>query len=193
LDQRLTLNAAVFQTDIEGAQQFEFYPTVGLQTTISVDKVELKGFDFDFNALLPGEVRLFGGYGYIDGEVKRFAGNPAFNGNVAPGSSRNTVNLGLTRSFAIGSDLELIPRVEFNRYGSIWWDVANTPGTERDPLELYRARLTLKGSDRWEVSAYGDNLTNEKYFQEVVPLLGVFTVNYRGPTRSYGLEARYNF
>ena len=45
----------------------------------------------------------------------------------------------------------------------------------------------------WEISAYGDNLTNEKYFQEVVPLLGFFTVNYRGPTRSYGVEARYSF
>jgi iron complex outermembrane recepter protein len=193
LDRRLALNAAVFQTDIEGAQQFEFYPTVGLQTTISVDKVELKGFDFDFTADLPADIRLFGGYGYVDSEVKNFAGNPAFNGNVAPGAFKTTINLGLTKSFALTEDLELIPRVEFNRYGSIWWDVANTPGTKRDPLELIRARLSLKGSERWEVSAYGDNLTNEKYFQEVVPLLGVFTVNYRGPTRSYGLEARYNF
>jgi iron complex outermembrane recepter protein len=193
LDQRLSVNAAVFQTDIEGAQQFEFYPTVGLQTTISVDEVELKGFDIDFNALLPGEVRLFGGYGYTDGEVKSFAGNPAFNGNVAPGAFENTLSLGLTKSFDLSSDLALIPRVEFNRYGKIWWDVANTPGTKRDPLELIRARLTLKSSDRWEVSAYGDNLTDEKYFQEVVPLLGVFTVNYRGPTRSYGVEGRVNF
>ncbi|MET0985572.1 MAG: TonB-dependent receptor, partial [Steroidobacteraceae bacterium] len=192
-DRRLSINAAVFQTDIEGAQQFEFYPTVGLQTTISVDKVELKGFDIDFTADLPAGVRLFGGYGYTDGEVKSFAGNPAFNGNKAPGAFETTLNLGVTKAFALSESLDLIPRVEFNRYGEIWWDVANTPGTKRDPLELIRARLSLKSGDRWEVSAYGDNLTDEKYFQEVVPLLGVFTVNYRGPTRSYGLEARYNF
>ena len=193
LDRRLSLNAAVFQTEIEGAQQFEFYPTVGLQTTVSVDKVKLKGLDLDFVAELPADIRFFGGYGYIDGEVERFAGNPAFDGNVAPGAFRNTLNLGVSRAFAFGPDMELTPRVEFNRYGRIWWDVANTPGTERDPLELLRARLTLKSGERWEVSAFGDNLTNEKYFQEVVPLLGVFTVNYRGPTRTYGLEGRFNF
>lgn len=191
-DRRLSVNAAIFQTDIEGAQQFEFYPTVGLQTTVSVDQVDLKGVDLDFTAELPEGVRFFGGYGYVDGEVKKFEGNPAFEGNTAPGAFKSTFNLGLTKTFMITDALELVPRVEYRRYGEIWWDVANTPGTKRDPLELYSARLSLRGG-QWEVSAYGDNLTNEKYFQEVVPLLGVFTVNYRGPTRSYGLEARYNF
>jgi iron complex outermembrane recepter protein len=89
--------------------------------------------------------------------------------------------------------LALVPRIEVNHYGTTWWDVDNTPGTKRNPLTLLKARASLKGGDRWEISAYGDNLTNEKYFQEVVPLLPIFTVNYRGPTRSYGLEARVNF
>lgn len=192
-NRRLTLNAALFHTKISGAQQFEFYPSVGLQTTISVDEVVLKGFDLDFDAVLPAAVRVFGGFGYTDGEVKEFAGNPAFNGNVAPGSTQYTLTLGATKAFDLGGDLQLIPRVVYNRYGRIWWDVANTPGTKRDPLDLVNARLTLKGGKRWEVSAYGDNLTNEKYFQEVVPLLGFFTVNFRGPTRSYGLEGRVYF
>lgn len=93
----------------------------------------------------------------------------------------------------MGSDYQLVPRVEYNHYGTIWWDVANSPGTRRDPLDMFSARLTLKSGDRWDISLWGSNLTNEKYFQEVVPLLGVFTVNYRGPTRSYGVEARVNF
>jgi iron complex outermembrane receptor protein len=192
-DRRLSINAAVFKTDISGAQQFEFYPSVGLQTTISIDKVELKGFDIDFDAQLPGGFRVFGGYGYTDGVVKEFAGNPAFNGNRSPGAFKYTLSLGATTTIDLGGDLSLVPRVEYNRFGSIWWDVANTAGTQRDALDLVKARLSLKSGKGWEISAYGDNLTNEKYFQEVVPLLGFFTVNYRGPTRSYGLEARVNF
>lgn len=190
---RLAINAAVFQTDIDGAQQFEFYPSVGLQTTISIDKVRLRGFDVDFDWQSPIGLRVFGGYGYTNGKVKNFAGNPAFNGNVAPGAFKYTFSLGATQSFDLGGDYQIVPRVEYNRYGSIWWDVANTPGTQRKPLDLVKARLTLKSGDRWEISAYGENLTNEKYFQEVVPLLGFFTVNYRGPTRSYGVEARLHF
>ena len=192
-NRRLSVNFAVFKTDISGAQQFEFYPSVGLQTTISVDTVKLKGFDIDFDAQLPTGTRIFGGFGYTHGRVASFAGNPAFAGNVAPGAFEYTLSIGAAQEIDLTDTLKLVPRVEFNRYGSIWWDVANTPGTRRDPLGLLKARLSLKGENNWEISAYGDNLTNEKYFQEVVPLLGFFTVNFRGPTRSYGLEARVNF
>ena len=104
-----------------------------------------------------------------------------------------TISAGATQSFVLRGDLELVPRIEFNRYGAIWWDVANTEGTKRDPLNLLDARLSLKAGDRWELSAYGNNLTDEQYYQEVVPLLGSFTVNYRGPVRSYGVELRVNF
>lgn len=192
-DRRLSINAAVFKTDISGAQQFQFQPSAGLQTTISIDKVKLKGFDIDFDAQLPMGLHLFGGYGYTHGRVAAFAGNPASVGNVAPGAFKSTLNLGASQTIDLSDTLTLVPRVEVNRYGSIWWDVDNFAGTKRNPLTLLKGRLSLKSSGGWEISAYGENLTNRKYFQEVVPLLSVFTVNYRGPTRSYGLEVRADF
>jgi len=192
-DRRLSINAAVFKTDISGAQQFQFQPSAGLQTTISIDKVKLKGFDIDFDAQLPMGLHLFGGYGYTHGRVAAFAGNPAAVGNVAPGAFKYTLNLGASQVIDLTDQLTLVPRIEMNRYGSIWWDVDNFAGTKRNPLTLLKARLSLKSANGWEISAYGDNITNKKYFQEVVPLLSTFTVNYRGPTRSYGLEARVDF
>ena len=80
---RIALNIAAFQTDIEGAQQYEFVPTVGLQTTVSIDKVEVKGFDADFQAFLPGEFTLFGGYGFTDAEVADFVNAGLATGIVA--------------------------------------------------------------------------------------------------------------
>lgn len=146
LNNHVAFNAAVFETDIKGAQQYQFVPTVGLQTTISIDKVKSQGFDLDFNALLPGGVTVFGGYGSTLAKVKSFLANPGFVGNVAPGSFRYTVDLGLSGTFAVGSDLKLTPRIEWNRAGPIWWDVANTAGTERDPVNLVKARLSLGAS-----------------------------------------------
>ena len=126
-------------------------------------------------------------------EVADFAGNPAFNGNVAPNSFRYTANLGLTRTFDLPNDMTLTPRVEWNRYGEIWWDVANTPGTKRDPLNLFQARLILATNEGWEVTAWGDNLTDEKYFNEIVAILSSFTVNFQAPTRTYGIEVTKRF
>src|SRR3546814_20487223 len=88
-----------------------------------------------------------------------FNGNPSFDGNVAPGSFKTTLNLGATQTFELGSDYQLVPRVEYNHYGTIWWDVANSPGTRRDPLDMFSARLTLKSGDRWDISLWGSNLT----------------------------------
>lgn len=192
-DDRLSINASIFYTEVEGAQQFEFFPTAGLQTVTSIDKVELKGFDIDFRALLPANIDLFGGYGVTDGEVKSFAANPQFEGNDAPGSTEYTVLLGLTSTIELNNGLTLTPRVEYHKSGPIWWDFANTAGTERDPLDLVDARLSLAQEDKWELSVWGKNLTDEKYYQEIVPLLGVLSVNYPAPTRSYGVDLTYNF
>lgn len=192
-DNRLSLNVGAFSTIVEGAQQFEFFPSAGLQTVTSIDEVELQGIDFDFIAILPAEYELFGGFGYTDGEVTQFAANPQFEGNTAPGSVKTTATLGLTKTFSLNNNLFLTPRIEAKYAGDIWWDVANTEGTKRDPLTLVDARLTLGEESVWEVSLWGANLTDENYYQEVVPLLGVLSVNFRAPTRSYGLDFTYKF
>jgi iron complex outermembrane receptor protein len=192
-NRKLGFNFAVFSTDISGAQQFAFFPSVGIQATVSIDKVKARGFDMDLDYTLPFGLRVFGGYGYVDSKVKAFGGNPADVGNRAPGAFKSTLTLGATESFDLGSNLQIVPRVEYNHYGTIWWDVDNSPGTKRKPLSLVNARLTLKSGDRWQISAFGDNLTNKRYFQEVVPLLSVFTVNFKAPLRTYGLEARIDF
>lgn len=192
-DRRLALNLAAFTTDISGAQQFAFFPTVGLQTTVSIDKVRARGFDADFDYTFPFRLRVFGGYGYTDSIVKAFAGNPADVGNRAPGAFKSTLTLGATQSFDLGGNLQLVPRVEYNHYGSIFWDVDNTKGTRRNPLSLFNGRLTLKSADRWQLSLYADNIFDKSYYQEVVPLLSVFTVNYLAPRRTFGIEGRVNF
>ncbi|MDO8862280.1 TonB-dependent receptor [Haliea sp. E1-2-M8] len=193
LDNRLSINFAAFQTDIEGAQQYEFVPTVGLQTTVSIDEVEVRGFDLDFKAALPGQITVFGGYGYTDGEIKNFAANPIFNGNVAPNSFKYNAILGAIATIDLPRDFTLTPRVEWNRLGPIWWDIANSPGTKRDPVDLLKARVTLASEDGWEFSVWGDNLTDEKYFKQVVAIINTFTVNFQAPTRTYGVEISKRF
>ena len=192
-DRMLTFNAAVFTTEVKGAQQFEFFPSAGLQTTTSIDKVKLRGFEFDFTAHIPGGPKLFGGYGYTHGKVKEFAADPSFVGNRSPNTNKYNLSVGATQDFELGGDLTLVPRVTYTKMGSIWWDVANTPGTRRSPVEIVDARLSLRGGDAWDVSVFAKNLFNKKYNRSVLPLLGVFALTSRAETRYIGVEARYNF
>lgn len=192
-DRSLSLNLAAFTTNVSGAQQFEFFPSAGLQTTTSIDKVRLRGFEVDFNWRIPGGPQIFGAYGYTDGKVRAFAANPAYVGNRAPNAAKYNLNAGFTHDFEFGNDLTLTPRLEYTRIGSIWWDVINTPGSRRSPVELVDARLTLAKADRWSLSIFGKNIFNEKYNRSVLPLLGVFQLTSRAETRHLGVEGRFNF
>lgn len=192
-DRTLGVNIAAFSTNVSGAQQFEFFPSAGLQTTTSIDKVRLRGFEVDFNWRIPGGPQIFGAYGYTDGKVKAFAANPAYVGNRSPNTNKYNLSGGITHDFELGGDLTLTPRIEYTRMGSIWWDVANTPGSRRSPVDLVDARLTLAGGGQWSISAFGKNIFNEKYNRSVLPLLGVFQLTSRAETRHLGVEGRFNF
>lgn len=193
LDRSLYLTGAVFQTKVDGAQQFAFFPSVSLQTVISIDKVELKGFEVGADWRSDGGTNINLGFGYIDGTVTEFAGNPSAVGNVAPGSTEYTFNATLSHEFDLTPSSQLVPLLEYRRAGRMWSDVDNTPGTRRAPIDLLDGRLTLKSDSGWQISGFVDNITNEKYYQTVVPILSVLSVQYRGWTRSYGVEARYSF
>lgn len=192
-DRILTFNAAAFTTEVKNAQQFEFFPSAGLQTTTQIDKVRLRGFEFDFAVNIPDGPRIFGGYGYTDGEVTEFAPNPAFEGNRSPNTIKYNLSLGATQEFELGGDLQLVPRIGYTKLGSIWWDVGNTAGTKRDPVDLVDARLSLRKRDRWDISIFAKNLFNEKYNRSVLPLLGVLVLTSRAETRFIGAEASYSF
>jgi len=194
LDGALNFSGAAFQTKVDGAQQFTYFPATALQTVISIDKVKLKGFDLSAEYTSPIKTNLSVSFGYVDGKVEAFAGNPATVGNVAPGSAEYTLSVAAMQPIPVNDTLTLVPRVEFNRYGATWWDVDNDPGTRRDPYSITNARLTLKSENGWQIGAWVDNAFNKKYWNEVVPLIPqVLVVQYRGWTRSFGMDAKYTF
>lgn len=191
-DRRLSLNGSIFQTDIRNSQQFEFFPSGGIQAISTIDKIRIKGIEGDFRAQVTDHLQIFGGGGYLDAKVKRFAANPAYEGNKAPLSTKYNINFGAQGTFPISDQWNLLPRVDYTRYGAIWYDVQNTPGTRRDPIDLIDARLGLE-SDNIQIALWARNLTKTRYNTEAVPLLGTFQVIYKGLPRSFGAEVRYNF
>ena len=62
----------------------------------------------------------------------------------------------------------------------------------QDDYGLLTARLSYMPDEHWEVSAYGNNLTDEDYFDDVVANGSGLRAS-RGAPRTYGVELRYNF
>ncbi|NKB42751.1 MAG: TonB-dependent receptor [Alphaproteobacteria bacterium] len=192
MDGRLALNGAVFKTDVTDAQQFEFFPVGSIQAVSRIDKQKVEGFEFDANMAVTENLTLFAGYGYVDAKITELVAQPLFEGNRVPYIEKDNLLVGAQFNAPVSGDIEVVGRVEYKRRGSIWYDSSNLPGSRRDPIELIDARIGL-ATDEWSLTLWGRNLNNEKYASESVPLLSILNVPFKAPTRSYGLEARYNF
>ena len=118
LDDSLNVNAAIFHTDVEDMQFFNFFagPFGLLRVVTNLDEVTIQGAELDFRWRANNWLSLFGGYAFIDGEIDRYDGRPYTAGNEIPYAPEYTGNLGAELGFPIG-DLELLTRLDSSFVG----------------------------------------------------------------------------
>lgn len=188
LDDRLRLNAAVFNTEVEGQQFFSFIGAISAQILTNIDEVSLYGGEVDVVYRASDSLDLFAAYGFTDSEIDKYVVDPSAEGNNAPYIAENTFNAGFQFQTPMTDDLEFFLRGDYERRGEQYWDVQNT--TARDALDLINARVGVRASDgSWELVASGYNLTDEEYNSEWVS--GGFSA--RAPGTIWNVKFRYNF
>lgn len=191
LNSRLSLNAAVFQSNMDNARV-----TAPDGTTQNVGKKELKGVELGFSGKLTNAWQVFGGYTWLDAIVEDNGfvnvaptGSPAvyqpspFNGNVFPTTPEHSASLwtsyAFNKNFSAGIGMNYVDRVYAN--------VNNTkyaPGYTRfDAMASYN--LNRNVSFQLNIQNLGDKL----YFDRVSSphYAGV------GPGRSATLTANLKF
>ena len=191
-DRRLSFSAAAFLTDLRNTQQYRFDPNASIASIDSVDASRIKGFEFDMQARLTDTFTLFGGYGYVDSVIRRFTADPRLVGNRMPNTAKYNSVLGGQLAQPVTETLTLNARAEWTRSGSMWFDIQNTPNTDRDAIDLVNVRLGVS-TDKLEVSLWSRNLFNKKYATEAVVVFPHINVLTQAFTRQVGIDARYRF
>ena len=211
LDNRLSINGAIYQTDVEDMQYFNFFagPFGLLRVVTNLDEVSIQGYEFDFKWLATDYLSVFGGYGITDGEIDRYDDRPYTAGNEIPYVPEYTGNLGLELRVPVG-DLELTTRLDGSFVGETWFHPVQdelVPNLftgfdfgqgefsrqSRDEYATLNARISLS-AERWSVTAWGRNVTDEDYLQEVIPAPefgGSFIHDSAGD--SYGVDVTFAF
>jgi len=212
LDRSLSLNAAVFHTDVDDMQFFNFFagPFGLLRVVTNIDKVTIDGAELDFRWRANDVFSLFGGYGYTNGKIDKYKGRPYTEGNEVPYAPEYTGNLGAELSFPIGSDIKLVTRLDASFVGETWFHPVQKERLpnlftgfgfgegefskmKRDPYSVLNLRIGLQG-ERWSVTAWGRNIADEEYLEEIIPAPefgGSFIHN--APGDSYGVDLDYRF
>ncbi len=216
LDNRLQVNAAVFRTDVEDNQFFEFFagPFGILRVVTTIDDMYIQGFEADFNWVATDYLSIYGGIGLLDSEIEENINRPLSVGNEVPQAPGETANLGGQLNLPISGNLDLFTRLDYQYVGEMWFHTLQgeqtptiwqafglIPGdvnqdfskAKRDSYNTLNLRVGIEG-ERWSLIAWGRNLTDENYLEEVIPA-PEFGGSFIHPNaqRSYGVDFQYEF
>ena len=214
LDGRLAVNGALFQTEVDDNQFFEFFagPWGLLRVVTSIDALDISGSELDFKYALTDNLRLDGGVGFTDGEIKKNTHRPGTVGNNAPLAPEHTYNLGIQYETAFSANYDLIIRMDYMEVGETWFHTvqnnqqpsvwgallgfpvaSDMSKSVRDAYTLIDLRASLVG-EKLSLTLWGRNIGDEEYLAEVIPAPefgGSFL--HQAPFATYGLDLKYNF
>jgi iron complex outermembrane receptor protein len=214
LNNRLSLNAAIFSTQVDDNQFFEFFagPFGLLRVVTTIEEVEIQGIEADFNFAANDYVSVFGGIGFLNSEIKDNINRPLTVGNDVPQAPEKTLNLGASLEIPMRNNLNFFARADWQYVGETWfhtlqgeqtptiWQAFFGPGllqdfsnSKRDAYDTLNLRMGIS-AENWSVTAWGRNVTDDQYLEEIIPAPefgGSF--NHQSAGSSFGVEATFSF
>lgn len=187
-DNRLRLNAAYFDTKVEGQQYFVFIGGIGAQVLINIDEVDIQGFEAEAIWRATDNLDLYASYGQTDAEIVAYTTDPTQVGNTAPYVPDETFNAGFQWTSGLTETLDLVARLDYEHRGEQFWAPENN--FPRSPLDLVNARIAISDAEgAWELAGEVNNLTDEEYNSEFV----ISAFSHKANPRVVRVELRYNF
>lgn len=203
LDGTLSIEGAVFRTNLKNGQ-FKIFDGGGATNVgINIDKTRIEGFE------LAGAVRLIrgftfnGSFGHTNPKVRKFTLPPGYGGptnyigNLPPRIARYTANVGFDAEIPVADGVDFYVRPEYRFTGSYYWDLENR--YRRPSVDLVDLRVGLEGDEgRWNVAGWVKNALNQKVTGEYQPFantghpLGI-DAYYPAIGSTYGVELSYRF
>ena len=211
-DGRVKLDGAVYHTEVDDMQAFEFF--VGgfglLRVVNTIDEVSINGGELALSVAVNDYLTLFGSMSVVNSRIDANRSRPATVGNSAPYSPERSANLGANFNIPIRNNIDFTARVDWNHVGETWFHVIQdevVPGLfslggfgntdlsnhKRDSYGIVNLRAGLQGNN-WSLIGFAYNLLDKKYLEEVIPAPefgGSFV--HPGDTRALGLELNLQF
>jgi len=209
LGRTVRFNAAAFYSKYKGIQQTISDPSVQFRVA-NAGEARLYGFEAELTAVPTDALRVSAAIGYTNSEFQDVppsvcprdnfgavvpGGRCPIDGNSLPFAPEWTLNVGAEYAVPVG-DYRVTPRIDYRYQARTFFTAFNLPLEQQEGYGLLSARVTLTDPDeRFSVSLFADNLTDEEYYTFGQNALGAQGVayNYLGRPREYGVTASLRF
>ncbi|MEO6113703.1 MAG: TonB-dependent receptor [Sphingomicrobium sp.] len=218
----VSYNLAGYYTRITDMQFFEFF--VGgfglLRVVSNIDRVDIKGVEFNANARILKGWTVFGAFNVTDSEIKKNSSRTYTVGNKSPYTADYTINLGSQLDTPLTAAIDLVLRADYRVTGPTWFHTVQNqtrptlfsgllpisalalPSFVGDATYDVNQRkafavLDLRGGfegEHWKANVFANNVFDKKYLNEVIPAIefgGSFISP--GARRLIGVELGYKF
>ncbi|MET0984471.1 MAG: TonB-dependent receptor [Steroidobacteraceae bacterium] len=206
-NERVRLNGAAFVYKYDNIQLNVLEVSSGANFLVDGVEADLWGLELEVQARVQDNLTLFLNTTYMDTEYKSNAtitplvGPPTtqlIKGNTLTMTPDAVVIAGFDYRFPFVTTGELSLNASVNHNTGFWIDQANTFGSGGDDDDAFttaNAALMYAGDeDRYSISIWVDNLTDEEYFRGGVDAAGgLLKQATAGRPRSFGVTLVYNF
>ena len=208
-DGRARTSLTFFQTDVDDLQVSSF---VGVSFVVNnAAKMRAKGVELETQLALTDEVEVGGSIMYLDSKFESFAtagctiyqlaefGTPCLqdlSGQTTPFAPEWSGSVYIAYERPLGSSLVLRMRADSVYKDEMFLDGDLDPNILQDDYFKINAHVAIGAADdRWEVSLYGRNLTDEatySFMLDAPASAGIYGAWIEEPL-VWGMQLRYNF
>lgn len=189
---KITLNGALFQTDVKNYQFFYVEAATAAQIIDTIDKVRIRGLELEMTARPLAGLDLSAGIGVLDSNIRRSL-FPADEGNKTPRTIPFSSNVSGQYRVPMGDDMALFLRSEWQHFGKKYWAADNVAVQHAYDLVNVRVGVEYKQAG---IYLFGRNIFGDKYYSEFFQpkYSGLdVAIGYPSQPASYGVEARLKF
>lgn len=191
----MVLNLALFEARSKDFQYFYVDVTRASQLIGNIDKVHMRGLDFDLRWRVTRAFDIDAGLGITNSTIKANAALPDTVGKHTPKNTPLKATLGAQYEWALAAGARLTARADLEHRSRRYWQADNVD--VQPALDLVNLRLAYNApGDRWSTALWAKNLTNEAYYTDVnAPRFSglPYTIGWRAQPRTVGIDARFRF
>ncbi len=194
----MTLNVDAFYNWFTDLQGFQFSNIGGTPVSVpgNAATARIYGGEIELAALPVPRLTLATSVGLLHARYGNYQTPLAdFSGNRLIDAPDLTVTASAEYGIPLAQGWALAPRVSVSYTSKQYFDISNPPDQVQDGYHLLNAELSVQRDDgRFEVFAWGKNITDTHYNQEITPARAFGILQpVRGERASYGVTARVKF
>ncbi len=209
LDDRVRFNATYFTVNYEDFQRSAVVTVPGTAfqetRTFNAADVDASGLELELTALLTDNLTLRANIGTLDAEYNEFFLDLDQDGNLEDFSGRDVVrspdvtagvDLTYLQDLASGANMRYNMNFNYEDENTYYYNevIGSNFDTVLEKRTILSANVTYRSpTDKYYISAFGKNLTDDRYKTASQAVGALWTFANYGPPRTFGIEGGIKF